>query len=97
MTAITLPRRDARARSTFAIDGRALRLLASCAGVAAAGGWMNGQLDWPLLRVHVALACAALASTLVLVDRWAAEPQRIARGGLLAALAGTVAAWLSLH
>lgn len=71
--------------------------LAACWGtITAIGVAINTSLDLPALRAHVALACAALSSATVLVERWGADPDRLGTGGVLATLAGGTSACATL-
>lgn len=75
---------------------RVAALLACWVFVTAIGMAVNTSLHFPALRAHVALACAALASAIVLAERWSADPDRMARGCALATLAGAASACASL-
>jgi uncharacterized membrane protein YfcA len=62
------------------------------AAMSAAGALANLHLDSQALRPVVALACGALAATVVLAERWAAAPERLGRGAAAAAFASALAA-----
>jgi hypothetical protein len=75
---------------------RAVALAACWGSITAIGVVINTSLDFPALRAHVALACAALSSAIVLVERWGVDPDRLGAGGVLATLAGATSAWATL-
>ena len=75
---------------------RGIGLLACWIAVSAAGWAINVSLDFPAVRAHVALACGALASAVVLAERWEADSKGMERGCVLSILAGAASACASL-
>ena len=71
---------------------RSLVAVIGCLGVAAAGLAANGALDFPALRAQVAVAVGSLASSIVIIERWSADPEAFVKGGSLALSAGLAAA-----
>lgn len=75
---------------------RRIVAIACWVGVATLGFLANGALDWPALRWQVAVMTGSFACSLLIAERWGAEPEQFARGTALAILGGAAAGLVSL-
>lgn len=90
------PVREPLNRITSHASWRPLGLVACWGAVLTMGLVINASLDFPAMRAQVAVASGALASAIVVAERWGADPDRLGRGCWLATLAGATSGWASL-